>query len=61
MFPGAFIDGGKEAEKFIVVAEIVEEVGGGADKRDNNNTGDGEPDRHILIIAPNYLVVVWAE
>ena len=35
MLPSAFIDGGKEADGFVVAGEIVEKVGAGADNRDD--------------------------
>lgn len=37
MFPGGFIDGGKEANGAIVVGPLVKEVGEGANGADGDN------------------------
>ena len=42
MFPGGFIDGGKETENFALVTEVVEEVGKRAEDEDGDNAYDGE-------------------
>lgn len=39
-----------------MAAEIIEEMGGGADKGDDDNTGDSEPDGHMFIIAHDWMM-----
>ena len=42
MFPGGFIDGGEEAENFVLVAEVVDEMGKGAEEKYYYNANPGE-------------------
>lgn len=40
MFPGAFVDGGKKTDEFVVVCNVIKEVSQCTDNRDNNGGND---------------------